>query len=194
MTNTKTIVAGVAGGLLVLLFSVFTGGEQVVPAQDNSQVFTFEDFAAFLGAQKARTTITNSWRFTESITEGGSVLSTSTVTALFGTTSIDTLSSYKTIVYTPNLLTATATIPAAPYFNSSLLGGVGDSMTWLLVNGTSTASRNVGIDAGAGVTINTLASAGTGFSTPTIPPNKTAQLTCVRISSSAIRCSVNIQN
>lgn len=125
----------------------------------------------------------------EKITTGGTVLSTTTATAAFGTTSVSSLGTYGIIVYTPNVSAATTTLSAASYW-TTLIPNAGDSMTWTIVNGTTTAAMEVGITSGSGVTIDVDSPIS---SVATIPTGDSAKLTCTTITAATtIRCQFEL--
>lgn len=119
-------------------------------------------------------------------TQGGGSLASTTVSASFGTLTEAQLLYNNVIKLTPNILSATSTLPATSTL-TTLLPNSGDTRTWLLQNGTSTASRWVGIAAGTGIDIqsNTL-------NNVQIAPNGTAEMRCTRISTTDVICRVDV--
>lgn len=121
----------------------------------------------------------------DAFTEGGSQGSTSTVTAVFGTLTEAQLLYNSVLTFTPNILAATTTLPATSTW-TSLLPSTGDSRSWLLRNGTTTASRWVGIAAGSGIDIQ----APTALNVQ-IPTNGTAEMRCTRLSTRDVVCRID---
>lgn len=123
---------------------------------------------------------------TGTFTQGGTVLATTTSGTTFGALSQSQLSVNSLITLTPNVSSATSTLPATSTM-TTLLATAGDTRSWTLVNGTSTSAIRVGIAAGTGInlTSNTL-------NNVQIQPDGSARLTCTRLTNTDVHCGVSI--
>jgi hypothetical protein len=122
----------------------------------------------------------------DAFTEGGAALATTTTTTSFGTFTEAQLLTNTVITLTPNVSSATSTLPATSTM-TTLLPNTGDSRTWLLINGTSTAAKTVGLALGTGIDVqsNTL-------NNVQIAPLGSAEMRCTRLSTRDVQCRVNI--
>jgi hypothetical protein len=122
----------------------------------------------------------------DAFTKGGTVIATSTTSTSFGTFTEAQMLAGSLITLTPNVSSATSTLPATSTM-TTLLAGAGDSRSWQLYNATGTSAITVGIAAGTGINItsNTLRNV-------QIAPGGSADLTCSRMTNTDVVCSVNI--
>ena len=120
------------------------------------------------------------------LTQGGTALATTTSGTTFGALSESQMLLNGVITLTPNVSSATSTLPATSTM-TTLLATAGQSRSWSLINGTSTSAIRVGIAAGTGInlTSNTL-------NNVQIQPHGYANLTCVRLPNTDLHSDVNI--
>ena len=119
---------------------------------------------------------------------GGALLSTTTTSTSFGTLTAAQLVTNRTIVLTPNVSSATTTLPTAALF-AAQFPVIGQSAEWVFINGTSTAATTVGIAAGASMDLDA-----TTLNNVQIAPNGSALVRCITISASSVRCRVIVAN
>lgn len=115
-------------------------------------------------------------------TRGGTQLSTTTTSTSFGTLTQAQMTANSIIHMTPNVSSATTTLPATSTL-TTLLANTGDTRSWVLINGTSTASRTAGIAAGTGIILDSKT-----LNNNQIAPGASALLTCARQSTTDVRC------
>ena len=120
------------------------------------------------------------------LTEGGTALASTTSGTTFGALSESQMLLNSVITLTPNVSSATSTLPATSTL-TTLLATAGQSRSWHLINGTSTSAIRVGIAAGTGInlTSNTL-------NNVQIQPDGYADLTCVRLTNTDVHRNVDI--
>ena len=87
----------------------------------------------------------------DELTQGGSILSTSTISTAMVFIASDLLT-YSTWEVTPNVADLTYTFPASSTL-SAIIPSAGDSRTWTIVNATTTAAIDVIFAAGTGSAI-----------------------------------------
>ena len=139
--------------LAVAVFSLFTGGSYLanLGGVTNLDSLTIsEDLVvggttSFTGATTLGTTDASVF------TQGGSVLSTSTLATAITFIASDLLT-YSTWEVTPNTADLTYTFPATSTL-SAIVPTAGDSRSWTIVNATTTAGIDVIFAAGTGSTI-----------------------------------------
>jgi hypothetical protein len=117
---------------------------------------------------------------------GGSLLSTTTTSTSFGTLTATQLATNRTIVLTPNVSSATTTLPTAALY-AAAFPVIGQTADWTLINGTSTSAITVGVAAGTSMDLDA-----NTYQNVQIAPNASAVLKCITISATSVRCRVSV--
>lgn len=174
MTKKKLgIMGGLAGATIgiIMTFGAVTSGDGSMwqKIQNRTEIFP-----------------RNTALVVDTFTQGGTALATTTTSTSFGTLTEAQMLSNSLITFTPNVSSATSTLPATSTM-ATLLAGTGDTRSWTLLNGTSTSAITVGIAAGTGInlTSNTL-------NNVQIQPDGSARLTCVRLANTDVHCQADI--
>lgn len=174
MTKKKLGIMGGIGGAVIGLLITFGGavssdGSMWQKIQNRTEIFP-----------------RNTALVVDAFTQGGTAVATTTSGTTFGALSETQMLATALITLTPNVSSATSTLPATSTM-SSLLAGTGDTRSWTILNGTSTSAITAGIAAGTGInlTSNTL-------NNVQIQPDGSARLTCVRLANTDVHCQVDI--